>query len=212
MKLQIEGVDGIGKTTLTENLRKALKESGVPTDIFRFARFPGQDAMEDLQRWAWMDYVHLHVAKALFLSEPKQGLIFDRGPASNFVLRSLRLLGFKEILSLDDAALFQFADNLYRSESFTQLREAERLLAGAGVRTLLLQPVLCSDWLALRNLYRNEPDYAHIPDSIQAVVRLYNVWASITPLFVTTLYLEEGESTSNVAARAFEEIRIHAID
>jgi len=204
MKLQIEGMDGIGKTALANNLKSELEAQGKPVEIFRFERFPGQDAMEDLQRWAWMDYVHLHVARLTLLSEPKLGLIFDRGPASNFVLRALRLIGYERVLALSVTSLLQFADNLYTSESFTQLREAEHLLSRSGVTTILLQPIIGSDWLALRNLYRHEPDYACIPDSVQAVIRLYDVWSTITPLHVTPVYLTESDTSEEVSARVFE--------
>lgn len=204
MVVIIEGIDGIGKSSLTKRLSEVLNGK-----TFNFSKFPAQNELSENSRWRWMDYVHLQTCK-LYAGIPESSRLFcDRGTASNSTLRILKSVG-KELVSCDDTELFEIVHLVLNSSDCQNLLTAEEELQKNDVLTIVLRPLGNVEWVRTRNLTRpDEPPYSTDHALLHSFDRLYHAWQVATKAPNKTVWVSPSDSIEDVLQNSLKVLTRH---
>jgi hypothetical protein len=204
MVVVIEGVDGIGKSTVSNLLAERLNCSR-----FWFSKFPAQNELQDLTRWQWMDYVHLQTCKLYARLGQQSNLVCDRGTASNSTLRLLRAHGAELVLWTDEQ-MREALEMILNEKDSADLLAAEEEMRKGDVLTILLRPIFGVEWVRQRNLQRpDEPPYSTDFTLLKSFDRLYHAWQVVTPAPNHTVWVASSDSTEVVLENILKVLTNH---
>lgn len=204
MVVIIEGIDGIGKSSLTRALSEKLNGQ-----TFNFSRFPAQNELSEEGRWRWMDYVHLQTCKLYSRISEGTRVFCDRGTASNSTLRLLKDYN-EELVEYTDSELFESLHIVLNSDECRDLLLAEEELQNNDVLTIVLRPLGNVEWVRTRNLTRpDEPPYSTDHALLHSFDRLYHAWQVITKAPNKTVWVSPSDSLEDVLQNTLKVLTRH---